>query len=484
MQISSWTLAFALVVQIRWTCSIPTIPQSPCPNLFYYYRDTHTAQILGSLQIPPPADSTRINIAVKFIVAVYLTSAYAGKISLADDKNSVVNRLSYGQRQPIGYSVHFPIQNPLPVLTELVVNNELLCKNNPEIGGTHTTLSLVHTLASDIPITFSTYPKSTTSEMPPMIDIRHDNRPEIEVEFHSPDILETGIPQPRPTTPGVTLTRVSPPKISGQDEECGRPVLRNNLVVQGKNVTKGLWPWLAAIFFTTASGQAFQCGGSLVSKRHVITAAHCVQQDPIQSKVVKPQRVTIYLGKHSLLNFAERNVQAKEVSKIIVHPQWGEGDNHHSFNDLAIIVLKSPADFNFNVQPVCLTDSFLSLENFGKVVGWGKDEQGNMVSKEPKQATMPIVSQEECLRSNRDFLYLTSNTTFCAGARDGGGPCNGDSGGGMYSQMVDQPGRWYLRGVVSLSLGDPKTFSCDLQNFVVFTDLSRFRNWIAQETGL
>jgi len=65
----------------------------------------------------------------------------------------------------------------------------------------------------------------------------------------------------------------------------------------------------------------------------------------------------------------------------------------------------------------------------------------------------------------------------------GMGPCNGDSGGGMYT-LAEGTNKWYLRGVVSVSLQDQKTQSCDLENYVVFTDLSKFSNWIAQVTGV
>lgn len=90
---------------------------------------------------------------------------------------------------------------------------------------------------------------------------------------------------------------------------------------------------------------------------------------------------------------------------------------------------------------------------------------------------MPIVSQEECLRSNEAFYYYTSNRTFCAGNQDGTGPCNGDSGTGMY--VYDKILRkYYIRGIVSMSLKDPATRSCDLNNFIVFTDLTPFYGWI------
>jgi len=49
----------------------PNVPNSPCPELFYYYQDTHTSQILGALRIPPPQDSTKITVVVHLIVPVY-----------------------------------------------------------------------------------------------------------------------------------------------------------------------------------------------------------------------------------------------------------------------------------------------------------------------------------------------------------------------------------------------------------------------------
>jgi secreted trypsin-like serine protease len=66
----------------------------------------------------------------------------------------------------------------------------------------------------------------------------------------------------------------------------------------------------------------------------------------------------------------------------------------------------------------------------------------------------------------------------------GVGPCSGDSGGGMYSNARDVDGvdKWFLRGIVSLSLHNPKTQMCDLTNYVVFTDLSKFGDWIYEVT--
>ena len=45
-------------------------------------------------------------------------------------------------------------------------------------------------------------------------------------------------------------------------------------VVNGWPADKGEWPWIAALM---NNGRQF-CGGSLITDRHILTAAHCVAQ--------------------------------------------------------------------------------------------------------------------------------------------------------------------------------------------------------------
>jgi len=56
----------------------------------------------------------------------------------------------------------------------------------------------------------------------------------------------------------------------------------------------------------------------------------------------------------------------------------------------------------------------------------------------------------------------------------------GDSGGGFF---VRHNGIFYLKGIVSSSLIDRSTFSCDITAYALFTNVLKFIEWIADPSG-
>lgn len=68
----------------------------------------------------------------------------------------------------------------------------------------------------------------------------------------------------------------SPAKLN--PPECGRSTVDDtDRVVGGRNATKGAWPWMALIGYDDENS-IFNCGGTIISKRHILTAAHCINR--------------------------------------------------------------------------------------------------------------------------------------------------------------------------------------------------------------
>ena len=69
-----------------------------------------------------------VNFIFHAILTISVFQGYFGKIELAKDRNEVVNDIRNGR--PILYRIMFPIQNPLPKLTAIYNNDQLICSGS------------------------------------------------------------------------------------------------------------------------------------------------------------------------------------------------------------------------------------------------------------------------------------------------------------------------------------------------------------------
>ncbi|CAK9810711.1 Serine protease gd [Anthophora quadrimaculata] len=444
--------------------------QSPCPNYFWYVQDDTTNDVIGYIEIPSPPKGVALHISVSLSIAVALPSKYVGRLELAKSREQSVKAVNQGR--PLNYKIHFPLPRPIAILTGLRFNNQLICSGPRATGPIVTSIVLNHTL----------YP-------PGVLPV---SETEGNMITNYPTIENLPSQPPQPTKPQILYFQNFPPAtepiptqrpVTNEEENdstCGRASITskiNPLVVRGVKTSHGQWPWLVAIFIVKLKFQ-FQCAGTLVSNMHVITAAHCFQMDNID---LPAGTLSVSLGRYRLQEWREKGSANREVAEYRLHPDYNTRGNADA--DLAVMILREKVEYNLVIKPICLWASSTNLENvvgkFGYVVGWGYDELGNQYAQEPRQTTAPIVSQEDCLWSNTNFVLLTSNRTFCAGLKDGTGPCNGDSGSGfvMYDPKTD---RYYLRGIVSRSLSGG-AMPCDLTQYVVYVDVAKHLNWIKQQ---
>lgn len=270
--------------------------------------------------------------------------------------------------------------------------------------------------------------------------------------------------------PEVTTTTRKPKPQSS----CGvRQIEKQAYVTSGYASTPGDWPWHAALYHKDRRALSYKCGGTLITSAAVLTAAHCLFDS---GAPIVPARVIIQLGKYNL-QFNDGNVAEYQVYEIVMHENY----NNLEYNDdIALLKLSQVVAFTQFIQPCCLwpaeqADLDYVVNQKGYVIGWGIQEDDDLADT-LTEATMPIIDSFTCLNSNRDFFgAVLSNTNYCAGYKNGTSVCNGDSGGGMFLKL-DRI--WYLRGLVSFSAVREDKNVCNPLEYVVFTDVAKYLDWI------
>ena len=215
------------------------------------------------------------------------------------------------------------------------------------------------------------------------------------------------------------------------------------------------------------------CGGSLIAKDVILTAAHC-----------QGGTYNIMIGRHDIENDNDGWIKGKKTE--LPHPNY---DDESTDNDFMLVFLDSAiTGNNFDLVKLNKDSSEPRVGDRVTVMGWGDTDIRESVSElsdEFKHVNVNVISNSECDESegtvdgyyDNYFDQITSNM-LCA-IKEGGGEdsCQGDSGGPLVIKGDNANTSQDIQvGVVSWGVG------CASQHFPgVYARVSRAYDWIEKE---
>ncbi len=229
-------------------------------------------------------------------------------------------------------------------------------------------------------------------------------------------------------------------------------------VVGGGVAPGGSLPQVVAVLFNAIASNvdAQYCGGTLVGRQHVLTAAHCAD-------FLLASDVAVLVGTQDLRSGGQRVA----VSAIAVHPNWNPNTLS---SDVAVLTLATPVT---NIQPVVLVASpaveaaVAPVGTSATIAGWG--DTGSGPSPQLRQGSLPVADPSTC---------AFDNTIMCAGAPSHQvASCDGDSGGPLFVPVSRLSTRRVQIGVTSFG-----AFACALPGFTDgFARLATLGAWVKQQ---
>ncbi len=232
-------------------------------------------------------------------------------------------------------------------------------------------------------------------------------------------------------------------------------------IVGGDLAAEGDWPWQAHL-----STNIGNCGGVLIHRQWVVTAAHCLDQG------VSTVHVTLGELDRSTVSGHEQ-VFTSTVFKY--HTLFTTSTYDY---DIGLVFLSEPATLNEWVQTIPLVaEDEAHLEDEGTIAwttGWGATQEGGWLVNELREVDVPVYNHADCQNSYHDVTERQICAGYAQGLKDS---CGGDSGGPLVGQ--NDSGAWKLLGLTSYGRG------CARPNLPgVYTRVSQFRDWIGVNTSV
>jgi len=246
----------------------------------------------------------------------------------------------------------------------------------------------------------------------------------------------------------------------------------HNRIVGGNEVNPEYrLPYQALVHPTFERFGRFLCGGTIVNKRYIITAAHCTKY-----KGATAIKVEVVIGEHNWCD-GETNEGGSWISakRVINHPRYVDHPRYD--NDIAVLELSEDITFTANIKPACLPTSATkdysnlaaTISGWGGTIGWAPP---GPKPQQPRQCTLKEgvvkVLSPTSQKCRREIGTRASTIKLCAWT-EGTDACQGDSGGPL---TVAENGKVTLIGVTSYGYG------CAHSTPGVYARVQGFLPWI------
>ncbi|XP_052842741.1 melanization protease 1-like isoform X2 [Drosophila gunungcola] len=240
------------------------------------------------------------------------------------------------------------------------------------------------------------------------------------------------------------------------EPDCGLSGITNKITF-GHDAVHGSNPWMAFIYRTVnQSTTEFVCGGTLIHKQLVLTAAHCIVNDEI---------LAVRLGAYYSLDSISTSMDYA-VNKAFRNKLYNWTQQYH---DIGILMLEPDVQFTAYIRPICIiTDptNVPSVRTF-KAVGWGRTEH-EKTARVLQILELNELDPSEC---NNALWTRINESQICAG-HSIGDTCVGDSGGPLAHRL-------YMSGQVRyVQLGIVSFGSAECRSPGVYTRVSSYIDWI------